>query len=36
MYWQDEGKLFIGGGAAGMTRVDWVANVRSTRAQWRG
>jgi len=29
VYWEDGGKIFIGGGAAGMTRVDWVANVRS-------
>jgi deazaflavin-dependent oxidoreductase (nitroreductase family) len=32
MYWQDGGKLFIGGGAGGMTRVDWVANVRANPA----
>ena len=29
MYWRHAGDLFIGGGAAGMTRVDWVANVRA-------
>ncbi|MEX2395276.1 MAG: nitroreductase/quinone reductase family protein [Actinomycetota bacterium] len=28
MYWVDGDKVLIGGGAAGMTRVDWVANVR--------
>lgn len=27
-YWEDGGALYIGGGAAGMTRVDWVANLR--------
>jgi len=27
-YWEDDGAFFIGGGAAGMTRVDWVANLR--------
>jgi deazaflavin-dependent oxidoreductase (nitroreductase family) len=30
MYWTDDGHIFIGGGAAGMTRVDWVANLRHT------
>lgn len=29
MYWSADGHFFIGGGAAGMTRVDWVANLRS-------
>ncbi|WP_345430383.1 nitroreductase/quinone reductase family protein [Actinoallomurus vinaceus] len=24
-----EGRLYVGGGAAGMTRVDWVANLRA-------
>jgi deazaflavin-dependent oxidoreductase (nitroreductase family) len=28
-YWQDGDALFVGGGAAGMTRVDWLANVRA-------
>lgn len=29
-YWQEpDGDLIIGGGAAGMTRVDWVANLRA-------
>lgn len=28
-YWQDGEAIFIGGGAAGMTRVDWLANVRA-------
>lgn len=28
-YWRDGDDIFIGGGAAGMTRVDWLANVRA-------
>jgi deazaflavin-dependent oxidoreductase (nitroreductase family) len=28
-YWSDGDAFLIGGGAAGMTRVDWVANVRT-------
>lgn len=29
-YWEGaDGDLYIGGGAAGMTRVDWVANLRA-------
>jgi deazaflavin-dependent oxidoreductase (nitroreductase family) len=28
-YWQDDDVYFVGGGAAGMTRVDWVANLRA-------
>lgn len=29
-YWEEPGgDLIIGGGAAGMTRVDWVANLRA-------
>lgn len=28
-YWEHEGRIHIGGGAAGMTRVDWVANLRA-------
>ena len=28
-YWVENGAYFIGGGAAGMTRVDWVANLRA-------
>lgn len=28
-YWRDDGVFYVGGGAAGMTRVDWVANVRA-------
>lgn len=28
-YWQDRDAIFIGGGAAGMTRVDWLANIRA-------
>jgi deazaflavin-dependent oxidoreductase (nitroreductase family) len=32
-YWRgDDGVLFIGGGAAGMSRVDWVANLRTQPA----
>ena len=27
-YWEDNGAFYIGGGAGGMTRVDWVANLR--------
>ena len=27
-FWEDGGAFYIGGGAAGMTRVDWVANLR--------
>jgi deazaflavin-dependent oxidoreductase (nitroreductase family) len=37
-YWQDgEGAFFVGGGAAGQTRLpDWVANLRAkaTTAVW--
>lgn len=29
IYWSQDGAYFVGGGAAGMTRVDWVANVRA-------
>jgi deazaflavin-dependent oxidoreductase (nitroreductase family) len=29
MYWRVGDALFVGGGAGGMTRVDWVANVRT-------
>ena len=29
IYWSRDGAYFVGGGAAGMTRVDWVANVRA-------
>jgi deazaflavin-dependent oxidoreductase (nitroreductase family) len=29
-YWTGaEGSFFVGGGAGGMTRVDWVANLRA-------
>jgi deazaflavin-dependent oxidoreductase (nitroreductase family) len=28
-YWESGGAFYIGGGAAGMTRVDWVANLRA-------
>ena len=28
-YWAEGDVLFVGGGAAGMTRVDWVANIRA-------
>jgi deazaflavin-dependent oxidoreductase (nitroreductase family) len=28
-YWEDGGDFYIGGGAAGMTKVDWVANLRA-------
>ena len=28
-YWQDGDAIFIGGGAAGMSRVDWLANIRA-------
>jgi deazaflavin-dependent oxidoreductase (nitroreductase family) len=28
-YWTDGDVVLIGGGAAGMSRVDWVANLRS-------
>jgi len=28
-YWTDDGAYFLGGGAAGMSRVDWVANLRA-------
>ena len=28
-YWQVDGVYFVGGGAAGMSRVDWVANLRN-------
>ena len=29
-YWiSEDGSFFVGGGAAGMTRVDWVANLRA-------
>jgi F420H(2)-dependent quinone reductase len=28
-FWEDGGEYFVGGGAAGMSRVDWVANVRA-------
>ena len=28
-YWREGDAIFIGGGAAGMTRVDWLANVRT-------
>jgi deazaflavin-dependent oxidoreductase (nitroreductase family) len=28
-FWEHGGAVFIGGGAAGMTRVDWVANLRA-------
>ena len=32
-YWRGgDGTLFIGGGAAGMSRVDWVANLRANPA----
>jgi len=32
-YWRGgEGTLFIGGGAGGMSRVDWVANLRANPA----
>jgi deazaflavin-dependent oxidoreductase (nitroreductase family) len=32
VYWRQDDRIFIGGGAAGMTRVDWVANVRAEPA----
>jgi deazaflavin-dependent oxidoreductase (nitroreductase family) len=28
-YWEGDGVYNIGGGAGGMTRVDWVANLRA-------
>lgn len=28
-YWEHDGSFYVGGGAAGMTRVDWVANLRA-------
>jgi deazaflavin-dependent oxidoreductase (nitroreductase family) len=28
-FWQEGGDYLVGGGAAGMTRVDWVANLRA-------
>ena len=28
-YWEVGETIFIGGGAAGMSRVDWIANVRA-------
>ncbi len=31
-YWQDGEGFVVGGGAAGMTRVDWVANLRAQPA----
>ena len=32
-YWQGaDGALFIGGGAGGLARVDWVANLRANPA----
>lgn len=32
-YWRGhDGALFIGGGAGGMSRVDWVANLRANTA----
>jgi deazaflavin-dependent oxidoreductase (nitroreductase family) len=31
-YWQRDGAYVVGGGAGGMTRVDWVANLRTTTA----
>lgn len=27
-FWENDGAFYIGGGAGGMTRVDWVANLR--------
>jgi deazaflavin-dependent oxidoreductase (nitroreductase family) len=38
-YWRGgDGTLFIGGGAGGMSRVDWVANLRAdpAAAVWIG
>lgn len=38
-FWRDpDGALIIGGGAAGMSRVDWVANLRAqpAAAVWIG
>ena len=29
VFWHLDGALYFGGGAAGMTKVDWVANVRA-------
>jgi deazaflavin-dependent oxidoreductase (nitroreductase family) len=29
-YWRADGAYFVGGGAGGMTRVDWVANLRAS------
>ncbi len=29
VYWKEGESFFVGGGAAGMTRVDWVANLRA-------
>jgi len=29
MYWTEGDQTFIGGGAAGMSKVDWVANLRA-------
>ena len=28
-FWTEDDAYYVGGGAAGMTRVDWVANLRS-------
>ena len=28
-YWRQGEVIYVGGGAAGMTRVDWVANLRA-------
>lgn len=34
-YWETpEGDVIVGGGAAGMTRVDWVANLRARPRAW--
>ncbi len=29
VYWEEGRSFFVGAGAAGMTRVDWVANLRA-------
>lgn len=29
-YWHHDGAYLVGGGAGGMTKVDWVANLRAT------
>jgi deazaflavin-dependent oxidoreductase (nitroreductase family) len=29
VYWKEDDSYFIGGGAAGMSRVDWIANLNA-------